>query len=115
MQQFRTASCAAADENNLDKIDGVVPMRNDLFGLVGQTVCAVVYDSDVSVDVAQGFASLKGATLGGTAFTVRSVNPNPAGGSYLPLLTVDLIASANVGATCNTATATAGGSAFLTR
>jgi len=103
MRHFVESTCAAADENNLDKIDGVVPMRNDLYDLAGKTVCAVAYDS---VDFANGFASLKGATLGLTAFTVTAVNPHPDGGSYLPRLTIDLLPSAEVASTCGSAVAT---------
>ncbi len=93
---------AAADENNLDKIDGVAPLSAaDIFALEGKTVCAVVYDSDVGVtSVDPPAASLKGATLGLTAFKVTAVNPNPAGGSYLPLISVDLFASADVQSIC---------------
>ena len=93
-QEFISANpgTIAADENNLDKIDGVVPLtRAEINALEGKTICAVVYDSDISVDVAERFGNLKGATLGRTAFVVRDVNPNPAGRSYLPLITVDLL------------------------
>lgn len=101
ISEFIEASEAAADENNLDKIDGVVPLDSaDIYALEGQTVCAVVYDSDVSVDVAAGFGNLKGATLGVTGFTVTAVSPNPAGGSYLPLIKVDLLPSGDVRDTC---------------
>src|SRR5687768_12121182 len=37
----------ADDENNLDKVKGVVPVT-DYAELVGNTYCALVYDSDVS-------------------------------------------------------------------
>jgi hypothetical protein len=91
-QEFVSATGAAANENNLDKIEGVVPLtRAEINALEGKTICAVVYDSDISVDVAERFGNLKGATLGRTAFVVRDVNPNPAGRSYLPLITVDLL------------------------
>jgi hypothetical protein len=99
--EFIEAAGAAADENNLDKIDGVLPLgAADIYALQGQTVCAVVYDSDISVDVVAGFGNLKGATLGVTGFTVTAVSPHPAGGSYLPLITVDLLPSEVVQATC---------------
>ena len=92
VQEFISATGAAANENNLDKIKGVVPLtRTEINALVDKTICAVVYDSDISVDVPAGFGNLKGATLGRTAFVVTEVNPNPAGGSYLPLITVDLL------------------------
>jgi hypothetical protein len=56
--------------------------------------------SDISVSVSDGYGSLKGATLGVTAFTVTAATPNPNGGSYLPLITVSLLPSADVAATC---------------
>ena len=59
IQEFIFAAGAAADENNLDKIDGVVPLsEEDIRDLEGHTVCAVVYDSDVSADVDDNYASL---------------------------------------------------------
>jgi len=101
IMEFIDASGAAADENNLDKVEGVVPLRSaEIFALQGLTVCAVVYDSDISVDVPAGFASLKGATMGLTAFNVTAVNKNPLGGSYLPLITVDLLPSSDVQSVC---------------
>jgi hypothetical protein len=100
--EFIDATGAAANENNLDKIHGVVPLRSaDIYALKGQSVCAVVYDSDISVDVPAGFASLKGATMGLTAFEVTAVNKNPAGGSYLPLTTVNLLSSSAAQALCD--------------
>jgi hypothetical protein len=101
IMEFIEASGAAEDENNLDKIEGVVPLRHaEIYALEGYTVCAVVYDSDISVDVPAGFASLKGATMGLTAFDVTAVNENPLGGSYLPLITVDLLPSSDVQSVC---------------
>ena len=105
LQEFIFAAGDAADENNLDKINGVVPLSEaDIVALVGQTVCAVVYDSDVSADVPAGFASLKGATLGLTAFTVTAVGPGPDGSDKsLPVITVDLLPSTDVVSTCQRA------------
>ncbi len=100
-QEFFAATGMAADENNLDKIAGTVPLgQADIEALTGKTVCAVVYDSDISVDRGKGQASLKGATMGVTAFKVTAVTPNPAGGSYLPDITVDLLPSAQVQSVC---------------
>ena len=97
---FAASTSTAADENNLDKIDGVVPLGvADIVALVGQTVCAVVYDSDVSADVKDGYASLKGATTGLTAFDVTGVGPDPVG-SVLPAITVELLPSNEVMSTC---------------
>jgi len=100
-QQFFDATGAASNENNLDKIDGVVPLNDaDIRALAGRTVCAVVFDSDVSVNEQPRYASLKGATLGVTAFRVVSVSSHPAGGSYLPLITVNLLHSSQVRTAC---------------
>lgn len=100
-QEFFDATGAASNENNLDKIDGVLPLSAaDINKLVGKTVCAVVFDSDVSVTEQGRSASLKGATLGITAFRVTAVSPHPAGGSYLPLITVDLLHSSQVRTAC---------------
>ena len=101
--EFVAATGAAANENNLDKIDGVVPLGGaDIADLDGKTVCAVAYDSDKSIDVTGGFGSLKGATLGVTAFEVSAVGPDPDGpaGSVLPPIIVDLLPSADVQAIC---------------
>ena len=103
--EFIAATGDAADENNLDKIDGVVPLSDaEIVELEGKTVCAVVYDSDISTDPGDAskppYASLKGSTLGLTAFKITSVSPNPAGDSYLPLITVDLVPSGEVQTIC---------------
>jgi hypothetical protein len=99
--QFINATGAAANENNLDKIDGVVPLgAAGINALESKQCCAVVYDSDISVDVAQGFANLKGATKGLTAFEVTAVGPNPPG-SVLPPITVNLLPSGQVDDVCN--------------
>lgn len=100
IQEFISATGAAKDENNLDKIDGVFPLgAADILALEGKTVCAVVYDSDVSADVKDRYASLKGATLGLTAFKVTAVGPDP-GGSVLPEITVDLLSQDELELTC---------------
>ena len=91
--QLIASTGTAADENNLDKVDGVVPLgAADIAGLVGNTYCALVYDSDISVDVSDGYGSLKGSTLGLTGLKVTAVGPDPDGpeGSVLPLITVDI-------------------------
>ena len=103
IQDFIFAAGAAGDENNLDKIDGVVPLdAADIVDLKDTTVCAVVYDSDLSLDVKEGYGSLKGATLGLTAFMVTAVGPDPdgPGGSVLPPITVDLLPSDEVQSAC---------------
>ena len=98
IQEFIFAQGAAANENNLDKVSGVRALTAaQILELEGQTVCAVVYDSDISVDRSAGFASLKGSTLGITAFTVTAVTPVS---KALPKITVDLLDSSEVLPTC---------------
>ena len=65
-------------------------------------MCAVVYGSEISVDVAERFASLKGATLGLTAFEVTAVGRDPDGpeGPVLPSIKVDLLPSSDVQTVC---------------
>lgn len=107
--ELGAAAGAAGDENNLDKVAGVKPLGAfELAALVGHTVCALVYDGDVSVDVTAGYANLKGATLGLTAFTVTAVGPDPDGpdGSALPSLMVDLLPSTEVEGACASSTPT---------
>jgi len=63
-------------EELLDKIDDVIPLRAEGLQLLeGKTVCAVVYDSDTSINynkfVLDG--NLQGANLGTIAFKVTSV------------------------------------------
>lgn len=61
-------------ESRLDKVPDVTPLRaTGLRMLEGQTVCAVVYDSDVSMNYDPLNGSLKGATLGVVAFQVLAV------------------------------------------
>ncbi|TAH39788.1 MAG: hypothetical protein EYC70_01360 [Planctomycetota bacterium] len=58
----------------LDKIPRVTPLRADgLAMLVGRRVCAVVYDSDISINYGPLNGSLKGANLGTVAFEVLEV------------------------------------------
>ena len=93
----------AANEDNLDKIEGVAQLDGAaIANLVGKTVCALVYDGDISVDVDKDFGNLKGATLGLTAFQVTAVGPDPDGaeGSGLPSITVDLLPSSDVQTAC---------------
>ena len=100
-QEFITATGAAADENNLDKIVNVLPLSEaEIAELEGETVCALVYDSDISGNTDPPYASLKGANLGLTAFRVTAINPNPNGGSNLPLITVELVSSDEVQSLC---------------
>ena len=63
----------------LDKIPNVEPIRFEgLKGLLDMTLCAVVYDSDISVnylDPGVENANLQGANLGIVAFTVLQIIP----------------------------------------
>ena len=90
---LRSELIAIRSESLID-IAGIAtrsPVPAEPAQLLGQTVCAVVYDSDISSDADPAFGSLKGATLGITAFEVTAVNENPSGGSNLPLITVSLL------------------------
>jgi len=61
-------------ESHLDKIPDVTPLRADGLKLLeGETVCAVVYDSDISINYDPLNGSLKGDNLGVVAFEVRNV------------------------------------------
>lgn len=104
MTQLVTSTGAASNENNLDKIDDVIPMRTpEIQAMNGKRFCALVFDSDVSVDTSSHYAVLKGATMGLTAFTVTSVGSSS--GSTLPNITVTLLSVAEVNATCGEAKA----------
>ena len=97
----------AADENNLDKIINVVPLgESDLAALNGKTVCLLGWDSDISFDPGDPsdptnppYASLKGATLGLTAYNVVGVYL-PNGSSDELYLEVELLAPASVRTYC---------------
>jgi len=61
-------------ESLLDKIPDVIPLRaTGLALLEGERVCAVVYDSDISINYDPINGSLKGANLGTVAFEVLDV------------------------------------------
>jgi len=80
-------------ESLLDKIPGVTPLRAAGLSLLeGRTVCAVVYDNDVSVNYDPLTGSLKGATLGRIAFRVGSVVPLVhLSSSSLPGVTIEIL------------------------
>ena len=62
-------------ESRLDKVPDVTPLRAaGLRMLVGRDVCAVVYDSDVSINYDPLNGSLKGANLGVVAFRVLAAH-----------------------------------------
>lgn len=72
----------------LDKVPDVTPLHAaDLDKLIGRSVCAVVYDSDVSINYGPLTGSLKGANLGTVAFRVESVG-SASGSSSLPAVAV---------------------------
>ena len=76
----------------LDEIPNVLALgETELQQRIGQRVCAVVYDSDVSVDLSSMEASLKGANLGTVAFEVVAVTPQ--GGSTLPNVDIKIFDS----------------------
>jgi hypothetical protein len=80
-------------ESLLDKIPLVTPLRATGLGmLVGRKVCAVVYDSDVSINYSPLNGSLKGANLGIVAFEVVAVRPlRGESSSSLPVVTVRVL------------------------
>lgn len=88
----------------LDGITGAPLDEADIYDLLGKVVCAKVKDSDVSV-LAGGQLNATGDYMGLTAFSVAAVSPNPDGGSYLPLITVDLLPSGQVLTVCESLTA----------
>jgi hypothetical protein len=62
-------------ERLLDNVRDVTPLRaTALERLVGQRICAVVYDGDVSINYGPLSGSLKGANLGVVAFEVLTVS-----------------------------------------
>jgi len=72
----------------LDEIPNVTPLgAAELQALVGETCCAIVYDSDVSINYDPLQGNLQGANLGVISFTVLAVGPDPAG-SVLPDITI---------------------------
>lgn len=77
----------------LDKIPDVTPLRaTGLRMLVGSTVLAVVYDSDVSINYSPLNGNLQGANLGLVAFKVLSVTQRFDGSdSSLPRISVMIL------------------------
>ena len=102
-QELFDSTGNTADENNLDKILGVRPLtEQEIKDLVGYQVCGLVFDSDISYDESEGFASLKGSTQGVAVFEVTGWQPSPSGGSYLPEIIVSLVPSGDLSDTCST-------------
>jgi len=75
----------------LDQIPDVNPLdAAELESLVGQTFCAVVYDSDISFNNPPPLGNLQGATLGILALKVLAVGVDPDG-SVLPDITIEVL------------------------
>lgn len=74
----------------LDEIPDVTPLRaTGLAMLKGQTVVAVIYDSDISINYGPLEGNLQGANLGIAAFTVLEVTKRTGGSdSDLPVVTI---------------------------
>ena len=82
----------------LDKIPDVTPLRaTGLQLLEGQSVCAVVYDSDISINYDPLNGSLKGSNLGIVAFEVMTVlqRENRSSGS-LPDVEIKILDASEV-------------------
>ena len=106
LEQYILTEGNASNESNLDKVRDVFPLRTDeIEDLVGKTVCAVVYGSDISVDFYQHHASLKGATTGLTAFHVTALAGSGGSSSSLPNIQVNLLDPVDVASTCSAAAA----------
>jgi hypothetical protein len=82
----------------LDKIPNVTPLRaTGLAMLVGQTVYAVVYDSDISINYSPLTGNLQGANLGVVAFDVLRVTQRMDGSSSdLPRVSVRIRSAQNI-------------------
>lgn len=74
----------------LDEIPNVTPLRAaGLSMLIGETVLAVVYDSDISINYSPLEGNLQGANLGLVAFDVLEVRERTDGStSSLPRVTI---------------------------
>ena len=72
----------------LDNILDVTPLHTaDLEAMIGHSCCAVVYDSDISINYNPLQGNLQGANLGILHFTILAVGPDPDG-SVLPDITI---------------------------
>jgi hypothetical protein len=84
----------------LDKIPNVTPLRaTGLKMLIGQTVLAVVYDSDISTNYSPLNGNLQGANLGMVALKVEQVTKRTDGSSgSLPVVKVKILSVPSVNA-----------------
>lgn len=76
----------------LDAIPDVTPLRaTGLAMLVGRSVCALVYDSDVGINYSPLQGNLQGATLGVVAFDVTGIAARTDGSSSdLPRVSIEV-------------------------
>lgn len=83
----------------LDEIPYVIPLRaSGLAMLVGETVYAVVYDSDISINYDPIEGNLQGANLGVVAFDVLNVTERADGSSSdLPRVTIRIRNAIEIG------------------
>ncbi len=91
--RFAPPAVAVKVNHLLDKVPGVTPLRADgLKQLEGKQVCALVYDSDISINYDPLDGSLKGANLGIVAFKVISVTARSDGSSSsLPEVEIEIL------------------------
>ena len=81
----------------LDKIPGVTPLRaQGLALLVGLSVCAVVFDSDISINYDPIDGSLKGSNLGIAAWEILSVTQLTGSSSSLPKVEIAILDASRV-------------------
>jgi len=92
------------EQERLDKVPHVIPLRAlGLNALIGKTVCAVVYDSDVGINYDHGTplgvnGNLQGETLGIAAFDVVAVTTlSGFSSSTLPQVTIRIRSSSVCG------------------
>jgi hypothetical protein len=85
-------------QDRLDKVPHVLPLRaRGLVSLEGKDVCALVYDSDISINYDHGTplginGNLQGATLGIAAFRVNKViTLNNFSSSTLPQVNITIL------------------------
>lgn len=80
-------------EDLLDEIPNVMPLRaNGLAMLTGQTIIAVVFDSDISINYDPVEGNLQGENLGVVAFEVLSVAERTSGSdSDLPSVNIRIL------------------------
>jgi CSLREA domain-containing protein len=97
-------SAAIPAQSRLDKTPAVMPLRAlGLNALIGQDVCAVVYDSDVSINydsnrVPYTSGNLQGETLGVVAFKVlKTTTLDGFSSSTLPQVTFEILDTAVCG------------------